>query len=58
MTPIAPNVLLQREVERHKARAYESLRRLRKVSDELITARREIAELRRVHPGELRYGEI
>ena len=54
--PIDPLYLAQREAKRHKDRACESLRKLRLVSDELISARREIAELRRVHPGESKVG--
>lgn len=50
--PIDHLYLLQREVKRQKDRACESQRKLRLVTDELISARREIAELRLVHLGE------
>lgn len=54
--PIDPLYILQREVKREKDRACESLRKLRLVTDELISTRRELAELRRVHLGESKVG--
>ncbi len=56
--PIDPLYILQRDLERHKRRAYDALRRLKEANTKRRLAQWEVAELRAVHLGELRYGEI
>ena len=55
--PIDPHLLLQRDYERAKSRTCDSEARVRATRSQLRTALAELAELRRVHLGDLRYGE-